>query len=629
MEAMFTFSRMDTDKGPLQAFLCLSELDHARPPDRRLSDETVVLLADKFADFRDQYLIFSEFPELTDGSITRFLTTAESLNKISDHALRGNAMGIFQASVGLWQILARQGQIDRSRLNSSWQDVIGPFTRFSTPAQLFAAGRISIEAVFRAATGKPHLSQDEMINVLAAAHQSTAVGQRMRLEMANRVRLVLEDQRLVSLNTLFALDDGLGDSAQGMGKNDALIALAGELREFEMPRPIFTSGERASWAAGSYNNRHTEGQMRTNLTKVFSAPATPKQREEARGQLSTFLRDTVVGMNYAYYEPPGSQVLHHNPLFVRSHDFSGDTVSGVEHLWQSPQLFGSGSPAGGGAHLIGSLANLPYVLSDAEQDFIAPDHVQALIWKQFVPELLSSAIVPRWWDVSQNELHAAALYQRAGEELLTASAGDAELRVKVMAVVSDRMFPARSAWLEETIRAGKTKELVDGIMPAEALYLTAEFQQKFPGDLGTVSSAGRELEALSRKNPEEVSRERISRDFGVIHPVYAQTYSRELINVKPFPALTGTYSRLMAECWDSGNLYWARLADEMGYSPVLLNRMVPELTRRMVEKIFASELEDWAAILEALQETGEEFRQGKIPWMVGSMEKTMSETNQR
>jgi hypothetical protein len=44
----------------------------------------------------------------------------------------------------------------------------------------------------------------------------------------------------------------------------------------------------------------------------------------------------------------------------------------------------------------------------------------------------------------------------------------------------------------------------------------------------------------------------------------------------------------------------------------MLNRLVPVLTRRMVEKIFATDFEDWPAILRALQETGEEFRHGKI-----------------
>jgi hypothetical protein len=50
----------------------------------------------------------------------------------------------------------------------------------------------------------------------------------------------------------------------------------------------------------------------------------------------------------------------------------------------------------------------------------------------------------------------------------------------------------------------------------------------------------------------------------------------------------------------------------MGYSPVMLNRLVPELTRRMIAKIFATDLEDWSAMQRAMQETGDEFRQGKI-----------------
>ena len=109
---------------------------------------------------------------------------------------------------------------------------------------------------------------------------------------------------------------------------------------------------------------------------------------------------------------------------------------------------------------------------------------------------------------------------------------------------------------------------------------------------------------------------RLSRDFGVPHRALAQTYERELLNVSLFPAASGYASRLLAESWDSNNLYWARLADEMGYSPVMLNRLVPELTRRMVAKIFATDFEDWQALLRAMRETGEEFRKGKItvPW---------------
>ena len=92
----------------------------------------------------------------------------------------------------------------------------------------------------------------------------------------------------------------------------------------------------------------------------------------------------------------------------------------------------------------------------------------------------------------------------------------------------------------------------------------------------------------------------------------AQNYARALLNTQPFPAFSGSSSRLLGESWDSSNLYWARLADEKGYSPVMLNRMVPELTRHMVSNIFATDIEDWVALNRALKETGEQFRQGKI-----------------
>src|SRR5208282_5560348 len=220
--------------------------------------------------------------------------------------------------------------------------------------------------------------------------------------------------------------------------------------------------------------------------------------------------------------------------------------------------------------------------------------------------------LPRWWGVSRDELHAVALYQRVGEALLTASGQNEELRSKVMNIFSDRMIPQRLAWLEDALRDGRLPEVFDQITPADTFYLTAEFRRRFPGEIASWEPAGQELESLSREHPAELNWERLSQDFGVPHPILARTYARELLNVKPLPMFEGYSSRLLAETWDSANLYWARLADEMGYPPVMLNRLAPELTRRMVAKIFATDLNDWPAILRAMREAGEEFRQGKV-----------------
>ena len=612
VEAMFALSRATTDDGPLQKYMMISALESRRAPERRLAPATVRLLADKFADFSDQYRIFTEFQELNDRSIVMFLETAEALNNVPN-PVRGNALGTFQANIGIWQILARQGQIPNPRLNDSWQQVIKPFAKIRTAPQLYNAGRSSLEEMFRFVSGQPGVSQDEIIELLAGPRQTTAEAIRVHKELAIRIRSVLDGQRLVSLDTLLALGDAITAKGQGKSMDEFVMHQAGEIREFEMPRPIFTNGERTEWSAGIYNNHHTEVQMRSDVARVLKSPSpSPAQLEEARGQLASFLRDTLVGLNYAYYEPPGAQALHSNPLLVRSHDFDAETVSGIKSVWQTPQLLGQGSPAGGGAHFVGSLADLPYVLADLEQDFISPENVQALVWKELTPVLLTNAILPRWWNVSQKELHAVALYQRSGEELLIASAKDEELRAKVMTILSERTTPRRLAQIDQALRAGHAREILPRMTPADTFYLTAEFYRSYPGETGTWGSASEELQALSREDPDQVNWRRLSHDFGVPHPTLDQTYFRELLNIGPLPAFTGYASRFLGESWDSPNLYWARLADETGLQAVTLNRLVPQLTRSMVEKIFATDLEDWPALLRAMHETGEQFRNGKM-----------------
>jgi len=613
LEGLATLARTETDSGPVQMYLTMAELDSGRAAQQRLSTQTVHLLASHYSQLSSWYLIFTEFPSLNDEAIARFITVADSIDKLSDQALRGNAMGAFQANIGLWQILARQGEIPVAQLDSSWQNLIGPFAKITSSPQLFDSTRGSFESLLQTATGKPGASQDEMVDLLAGPQQQKSDGQQVHAAIAGRIRAVLNDQRLVSLDTLFALSDGLDEMAQGHPANDRLLPLAEELRDFDLPRQIFSKSEKIDWAPRMNSGRHAELQTKIDLTKVIKVHGTRAQIEAARGQLTSMLRDALVGLNYAYYEPPGAQILHINPLFVRSHDFLGITVTGSERLWQAPMLMGAGISAGGGAYLMGSLSDLPYTLATAEQDMIAPEHIQALIWKELAPELLSDAVLARWWDVTPNELHAVALYQKFGEELLTASVKNTQLRGEVTGILADRMEPQSLEEVRQALpRPEDTAAMLPRIMPADIFYLGSEFQKRFPAEADSIGQTGRQLDDLRNRYPTEVSWERLSRDFGIPHPTLAHTNGRELLNVKPFPFYGAYSSRLFGERWESGNLYWARLADEMGYSPVMLNRLVPELTRHMIAKIFATDLEDWPAVLRAMQSTGDEFRQGKI-----------------
>ena len=127
--------------------------------------------------------------------------------------------------------------------------------------------------------------------------------------------------------------------AQGSAKAETLFPLAQELREFEMPKPIFSTGEKITWTATHFGDTHTQAEMDTNIDQVLRAPRDPKEMANARGRIVPFLRDFLTGLNYAYYEPPGAEMLHNNPLFIRRHDFSGDAV----HWLRTHMVF---APAG-------------------------------------------------------------------------------------------------------------------------------------------------------------------------------------------------------------------------------------------------------------------------------------------
>jgi hypothetical protein len=113
---------------------------------------------------------------------------------------------------------------------------------------------------------------------------------------------------------------------------------------------------------------------------------------------------------------------------------------------------------------------------------------------------------------------------------------------------------------------------------------------------------------MERDFPEEASEAAASAAYGVPHPKLTRSYRPELLQMSLFPALMGYSSRLLAETWESTNLYWAELADELALHPGELNRLAPQLTRRTLERVFANDLEDWPALLHAMLATGEEFR---------------------
>jgi hypothetical protein len=415
----------------------------------------------------------------------------------------------------------------------------------------------------------------------------------------------MEAQRIVSLDSLFQLADHLETIGKGEKLNTALVnRLASRISEIQLPRASLTSNEKNAMGFGYWTDKHIDAERKLNLrASVERAAGDPEKLKDLRGLLAPLLRDTLLAFNYAYYAPPGAQILFTNPVFVRSHDFLG--MQGSAHTWRGTELFGSGWPSNAGGRLVGSLATLPYALAEAEQNFLVPAQTQALIWGDLVPQMILSAKIPRWWKVSPAQMHWVGLHLRYGRELIAEAALDPEVRAQVLESLAMHAAPVRTANISLAIEQGDVRAAAEQVTPSELYAIARDLAAKRQPASSCVLA---ELRQMAESSPKDVNYTAISRAFGTPKPTLANSYEPQLLGLRTFPALMGYSSRIMAESWESNTLYWAALADEISVSPAQLNVRIPEWTQKLVEQIFASHLEDWPALLKSLRYVGDDVR---------------------
>ena len=602
IEALFALCRKSVENEPLKIFMAVSDLDRFRA--KPLEAPTVERLARDYHVYGPQYAVFNDAPSVTDKTVLQFLDTAEGISRIKDQGVRADTAGTMQALVGLWQIFCRQGSITSNQADAALAGILAPFAQIHRDRDIFDAGKSGAVLLLKT-TGSADLSapQERLLDLLAGTASSSEPD--AQAQVVQDMSRILEAQRIVSLDTLFQLDDHLESLSRGGKLDTALInKLASRISEIQLPRSSLTTVEKNSFAFGYWTEKHVETERKTNLrASIERAGADAEKLKEIRGLLAPFLRDTLVAYSYAHYAPPGAQILYTNPLFVRGHDFIG--VQGANHTWKSTELFGTGWPSNGGGRLVGSLAGLPYALAEAEQNFLVPAQTQALIWGDLVPQMILSAKIPRWWNVTPAQMHWVGLHLRYARVLMAEAAIDPELRKQVVGILGSQAAPARTMTVERLLEAGDVKTAVDKVTPSELFVLASETEPRQKGAEGPLVAEIRQLRAA---HPSEVDEQSVSRAFGTPKPTLTNSYRPELLKLRTFPTLMGYSSRIMAESWESNTLFWAALADEVHATPPQLNLLIPEWTEKVVERIFASHLEDWPALLRSLRVVGDDIR---------------------
>lgn len=592
VEALFALSRKTVENEPLKIFLLLNDIDRYRP--KPLSAPLASRLVAGYRVYGAQYVLFADAPDLSESSISGYLDLCAQIAGIHDSLLKTDAAGASQSAFELWRILRRQGSIPASAENESFAKLLALFAHLKQESDVFIAGRASLDMLLSASNAPSTGSyQERLVELLDGKLRSTEPDQ--PISPAENLLRVFDAQRLISFDALFTAADQLGKGKADPKSLKSIDEQLARLEETWSLRGLVSSTEKSSLSLGYWSDRHIEQERKLTSDNLLKNP----EKKDPRAELAPLLRDSMVGLLYAYYAPVGGQLLLTNPLCVRAHDFIGP--EGVSYLWRETDVSGTGWPESAGGRLTGSLISLPYAIAQAEQNFLTPHREQALIWTDLVPQMIAGVTVNHWRGVTPAQLRWVALHIDRGRTLLAAAALDPELAPRVFESYSRFATPARVEHLRDFLLAGDFPRAVADI-PASVLAAMAEDPalQKLSPDVPAA-----EIAALQSQNLPELSPAAISHSFGTPKPTLTHSYQPTLLYLRIFPALMGYSSRILAETWESNNLYFAALAEEIGAPVDLLPAYVPEWNRTTIENIFATHLEDWPALVRSLNITSE------------------------
>jgi hypothetical protein len=593
IEALFGLSRKSVENEPLRIFLALNDIDRYRA--HPISAQIATFLVNNYRSFGSQYLLFAEVPALSENSIQNYIDLGQNAARIRDVLLRTDTLGSLQSLVELWRILCRQGAIPPSDQDALFAKLIAPFGAVKQEPDVFDAGHSGIDLLLNAATPKMSGTRQERLVELMVGklHDGSP------LSRADYFARIFDAQRLVNVDSLITAADkiekGQSDAKAMKNISDQLKRLA----ETEPTRGSLSPEERSTLAVGYWSERHVDVERKLNVDALLKGP----DKKDPRALLAPLLRDSLVGLIYCYYAPPGAQLLLTNPLLVRSHDFVGQESTPAE--WRLTEVSGSGWPESAGGRLSGSMINLPYALAEAEQNFLSPKREQALIWADLVPQMIADVTINRWRDVSSEQVQWVGLNLDRGKALLAEAALNKDVQPRVLDSLRRYLSPNRVEWIANHMQPSEFAQALPQI-PTSALYAVAI--DPALKDISPDSSSAL-LAQIGSRHESQLSPEAISRAFGTPKPTLTHSFQPGLLYLRTFPALMGFSSRILAESWESNNLFYAALAYETGVPAAQLESYVPEWNRAAIENIFATHLEDWPAILRSLDTVGASVRQ--------------------
>jgi len=199
-------------------------------------------------------------------------------------------------------------------------------------------------------------------------------------------------------------------------------------------------------------------------------------------------------------------------------------------------MFGTGWPSSGGGP-VGRLAfGIALRASRGRTAFSGPVPDSGPHLGDLVPQMILSAKIPRWWNVTPSQMHWLGLHVRYAESLLAEAAIDPSLRAAVLETLSSQALRRVPAWSRKcsnwamSRRGPKESRLRKMFVLAKEMVVRRKDSPVF-----------RKRNSPPRGGaPDQVNYSAISRAFGTPKRPWPTPISRKLLNLRTFPTLMDT-----------------------------------------------------------------------------------------
>ena len=587
------FKSAGSPESELDNFLAVTRIDALR--DEPLDDDSALILAQNYNEFRSFYPYFGVFRDLTSMDYRNFFSVLTKL-KSFDIVDSDIALGQFEALLEILKLGHDFGDLTAEKASAEVRTLC---SQYLSAADLAGYTVAALDAIRRVVKNDPDADLEAMVLGRLTATDLDWNGFIISLDPAKErslaFRRVLELQKAPSLTALIRMDQAIRDIDSGkteFGPSlDALQKAFTSLPVVEIPKSLKFIG--ASHQSILRENPAKIGQaiaelrQKTTRKKVNQSDL-QKQGREILELMAPQTRVALDAVIYGAYLRPEDILTANDPLLLRKHE-AFDLRVDLTRTTKFPDSVLAQASTGQGSLFIGGFGRFATAAARAAGSKPGPE--EAL----YASQIAAIRMTP-WPKYSEDDQLMVGLKVRAVREWCIEAAENPALLQDIGAETAGILSLNRRRQLLNSISEKRWDDIWSLTTLSDLLFLSERYVARYPE--GPIKSpVDRALRQAGKRSSDN--------KFDLLGPVAATLFSSnepQLSEMAPYEEYERhLFPTEIAERTAEMKIYLSYALDKYALPPTILPAVAEPVMKRTFSSMRMSDPRDWMAAIKAFE----------------------------